>query len=126
MQRQPAGLYMVDADVIKHQRQPCMLSMSITHLSVHAGLSTVAATKYFSKAIFLKCLPHVYAAVPQHLRKLWQPPMHHLGPGKADGIPCDATGRAWDISMTARFFSYFLLVYVGVYESLHWCMYFHW
>ncbi|KAK9867471.1 hypothetical protein WJX84_004802 [Apatococcus fuscideae] len=90
------------------------------------GLSTVAATKYFSKAIFLKCLPHVYAAVPQHLRKLWQPPMHHLGPGKADGIPCDATGRAWDISMTARFFSYFLLVYVGVYESLHWCMYFHW
>ena len=76
---------------------------------VLVGFAVVAAVKEVAKAGVLLALPPLYRAVPLGVRRLWQPPLHSL---TADakyarlGIPLDAAGRPWDVSVTARFFSY--------------------
>ena len=68
-----------------------------------------------TKAALLRTLPSLYALVPLRVRQKWQPPMHSQADGKPffKGIPVNDKGEAWDVEITARFFSY---------AAIGWCV----
>lgn len=91
------------------------------------GFFLVALLKEVTKAFLLKTLPALYDVVPLSLRRKWQPPMHSLSKTEfCPGIPVNEDGRAWDVEVTARFFSYAAIGWTVVelsplmFETLGW------
>jgi len=86
-------------------------------LRLACGFATVGVVHVAAKAVAALGVPLAYRAVPLALRRLWQPPLHSLveqegrenGGGGGPGIPVDAKGRPWDVSITTRFVSYAVL-----------------
>lgn len=92
------------------------------------GFLLVASLASSARSVMLIIVPPLYIFFPVRLRRLWQPPMHNLGPETSltrQGIPVNAKGRAWDVDLTSRFAAYATIGWVVVsmehiYDKLGW------
>lgn len=81
------------------------------------GFLFVGCLASFARSLMLILVPPLYIFFPEHLRRLWQPPMHNLGPETyltRQGIPSNAKGRPWDVDLTSRFAAYATIGWVVV------------
>lgn len=101
----------------------CLVLQRIT-----LGFLCVASLALSARSVMLFVVPPLYIFFPVKLRRLWQPPMHNLGPDTfmtRQGIPSNANGRAWDVDLTSRFAAYATIGWVivsmeDIFEMLGW------